>query len=67
MIAVMGLINRAHRHRSGTTDRGYSHAVIYFDGKLVFDPYPNGEGIDLKHIYIFIPIEINNQQREPAP
>lgn len=52
---------------SGPASRGFSHAVIYFDGELVFDPYPDGSGVDPKHIYIFIPIEIahdNGQNQE---
>lgn len=37
--------NRAYQV-SGLSPRGYQHVVIYINGKMVFDPHPEGGGVE---------------------
>lgn len=40
---------------SGPSPRGtWSHSVVYFDGKLYHDPYPNGNGISEVKYFLII-------------
>jgi hypothetical protein len=42
----------------GPSSRGVSHAVVYRDGELAFDPHPSDEGIEeVKSITLIVPIE----------
>lgn len=40
---------------SGKSPRGpWDHCVVYLDGKLYHDPYPNGKGIDKVDYFLLI-------------
>lgn len=39
----------------GTSPRGYPHACVYADGKLVWDPHPDGTGLAaIENVKIFV-------------
>lgn len=43
---------------SGPSSRGCGHMVVYYDGKLVWDPHPSREGIrEVEHIWFALPID----------
>lgn len=44
---------------NGTSPRGLGHVVVCCDGKMIHDPHPNGDGLNLgQHVYytILVPI-----------
>ena len=41
---------------SGKSSRGCSHMVVYYDGQLLHDPHPSGEGVlSVSHAFLAMP------------
>jgi len=49
---------------TGQSPRGISHMVVCFGGKIIHDPHPSRDGVNIERVYILIPTmpyELNHE------